>query len=116
MFLRKMPGCRFQHTRVFQGRNPNLSAWVQRSPEMVHDHVVGLGRARGPNDVQRVAAEVCCDILARLVHRHASPGTDAMGAGRVADLRIYGVQPGLLGAWEHWGGGIAVKIDHRALD
>ena len=57
---------------------------VERPREMVHDHVVRLGRAAGPDDVRRLAAEKVRELFARFPERGVGAPADLMRAGRVA--------------------------------
>ena len=58
---------RFVDARMFDGGNPDLGFRVERPRKMVHDHVVGLGRAARPDDVAGWQPRKCGELFARLV-------------------------------------------------
>ena len=62
----------FVDAGMFDGGNPDLGLRVERPREMVHDRVVRLGRAAGPDDVGGMAAEKRGEFFARLAQaRHS---------------------------------------------
>ena len=57
---------------------------AERLGEMMHDRVVRLGGAAGPDDVERMAAEEGREFFAGVGQRDGGPGADLVHGGRVA--------------------------------
>ena len=100
--------------RMFDGGNPDLALRVERSGEMVHDHVVRLGRAAGPDDVERMAAEKRGELFAR-VGRARCPRARRPGAGWTDCRRLFSVtfEPGFARLAHDRRGGVVIEVNHR---
>jgi len=97
---------------MFDGGNPDFGFRVERPREMVHDGVVRLGRAAGPNDVGGMTAEEGGELFARLAQRGIGALADAMRAGRIAGNGFRRVEPGVARLADHRRGGVMVEINH----
>ena len=64
---------RFHDAGMFDGGNPDFAFGIQRVGKMVHHRVVRLGRAAGPDDVQRMTAEERGELFARIGHGPMPP-------------------------------------------
>ena len=103
---------RFVDTRVFDGGNPDFGLRVERPREMVHDGVVRLGCAAGPDDVGGMAAEEGREFFTRLAQRDVRALADAMRAGRIAGDGFRRVEPGVARLADDRRGGVMVEINH----
>ena len=95
------------------GETQTSALRVERLREMVQRHVVGLGRAAGPDDFGRVTAEERGELFARLGHGLAGRRAKLVRAGRIAGDLLGGVQPGLARLAHDRRGGVVVEINHR---
>ena len=104
---------RFDDAGMFDGGNPDLALRVERPREMVHDRVVRLGRAAGPDDVRGMAAEERGEFFARLGQRGIRARAVLVRAGRVAADFLGGVQPGFARLAHDRRGGVVIEVNHR---
>ena len=105
---------RFHDAGMFNGGNPHLGLRVQHLRQVVHRHVVGLGRAARPDDFVRQTAEEARELFARVNHGLAGRRAELVRAGRIAGDVLGGIQPGLARLADDRRGGIMVEINHRA--
>ena len=105
---------RIVDARMFDGGNPNFAFRVERFGEMVHDHVVRLRRAAGPDDVRRMAAEKRRELFARVGERGGRARAELVHGRRIAADLLGDVQPGLARLAHHRRGGVVIEVNHRS--
>ena len=81
--------------------------------EMVHDRVVRLGRAAGPDDVERMAAEKRRELFARVGQRDAGARAGLVHGRRIAADLLGDVQPGFARLAHDGRGGVVIEVNHR---
>ena len=104
---------RIVDARMFDGGNPDFVLRAERLGEMVHDHVVRLGRAAGPDDVVRMTAEKLRELLARIGERDARARAGLVHGRRIAADLLGDVQPGFACLAHHGRGGVVIEVNHR---
>ena len=70
--------------RMFNGGNPDLALCAECFGEMVRDHVVRLGRAAGPDEVERMAAEQRGKFFTRVGERNGCARAGLVHGRRIA--------------------------------
>lgn len=75
-------------------------------------HVVGLGRAAGPHEVVRRAAQPAGEPLPRFLQGAIGAIADAVRTGGVSDKTFGRVQPGEAGGGGEGMGRVVIEVTH----
>lgn len=108
----KMMTCGCRHTGMFDGGEPDFGIGRNRARGVVKDSVGRFGRARGEDEVERVAAENSSEPFPGFAQGGVRPCAYAMGARRIADEPLRGIQPRLPGGGMERRRGVVVKVEH----
>src|SRR5260221_8200059 len=99
---------------MLDGGNPDLVLRTERFGKMMRDHVVRLGRAAGPDDVLRMAAQKRRELVARVGERDARARAGLVHGRRIAAGLLGHVQPGFARLAHHGRGGVVIEVNHRS--
>ena len=81
---------------------------------MMRHHVVRLGRAARPNDVQRMTAQIRRELFARVSERDARARAGLVHGRRIAANLFGDVEPGFARLAHDGRGGVVIEVNHRS--
>ena len=102
------------HTGMFDGADPDFAFRVEGLREVVQGHVVGLGRAAGPDDVGGMATHVVREFFAGFDESFIGGQTEGVRAGGIAVNLLGSFEPSIAGLAHDGRGGVVIKVKHRS--
>src|SRR5580698_9614908 len=100
---------------MLNGGDKNLLCRCELAGKMMHHHVVRLGRAAGPDDVQGIAAEETGEFFAGIGQGDGGLGAVLVHGRWIAAELFSDMQPRFTRLAHDGGGGVVIKVNHRKM-
>ena len=97
---------------MLDGTDPDFGLRVEDLCEVMQEQVVRLGRAAGPDDIDRMTAEEAGEFFTRVGHGFVRRHSERVWAGGVAVNSLRSFKPGFAGLTQDGCSGVVIEINH----